>query len=427
MNMIGFFGARCSGSGRLRKAENAFMTTRTLLAFALLLAPPIVRAAEKQVITPPEAKALGPYSPGIVVGEFLYVSGQGAKRPDGTIPDTLAGQIQQCLENVKAVVHAAGLTMDHLVFTQVYLTKSTNEDELNQAWRKVFPRNPPARSTIGVARLLDTPLEVTAIAVKDLSRKQRIAPPGYPESSPISPGVLVGDRLYLSGFLGRDINTGKIPDDPAAQVELSLNRMHQTLVAAGMDYGNLVFVNPYLTNKIPMNIMNRIYSSHLDANNMPAWATVEVPSLPNGANIEFSGIAIRDLSQRRVIRPKKMKPSPIVNPCVFSGDTLYCSATSRFFSGPGSETHAATVKGQLKTIMRNLLDGLHAAGMNLSNVVASNVYLNDMKDLPGMDRIYFKYFPSVPPTRTTLQQIPELKADGRSWPTLEQISIVAVK
>jgi enamine deaminase RidA (YjgF/YER057c/UK114 family) len=109
-------------------------------------------------------------------------------------------------------------------------------------------------------------VEVTAVAVKDVSRKQRIAPPGYPESSPVSPGVMVGDRLYLSGFLGRDINTGKIPDDPAAQVELSLNRMHQTLVAAGMDYRNLVFVNPYLTDKIPMNIMNRIYSSHVDAN-----------------------------------------------------------------------------------------------------------------------------------------------------------------
>ncbi|MGH9663047.1 MAG: Rid family hydrolase, partial [Bryobacteraceae bacterium] len=170
-------------------------------------------AANTQAIAPAGVKTAGPYSPGIFAGEFLYVSGQGAQRPDGTIPDTLEGQIQQCLKNVETIVRAAGLTMDHLVFTQVYLTNAANEEELNRVWREAFPKNPPARSTIGVARLPGTPVEVTAVAVKDLARKKRIAPPGYPESSPISPGVLVGDRLYLSGFLGRDIHTGRIPDD----------------------------------------------------------------------------------------------------------------------------------------------------------------------------------------------------------------------
>jgi enamine deaminase RidA (YjgF/YER057c/UK114 family) len=402
------------------------VTTRAVLAFALLLGAPVVRAAEKQAISPPEAKTVGPYSPGIMAGEFLYISGQGAKRPDGTIPDTLAGQIHQCLENVNAVVRAAGLTLDHLVFTQVYLTESANENELNQVWREVFPKNPPARSTVGVAHLLDTPVEVSAVAVKDLSRKKRVAPPGYPESSPISPGIMVGDRLYLSGFLGRDINTGRIPDDPAAQVELSLDRMRQTLVAASMDYRNLVFMNPYLTDKIPMDIMNRIYASHFEVGNMPARATVEVASLPNGANIEFSGIAIRDLSQRRVIRPKNMKPSLTAIPCGFSGNTLYCSAKSRFIRGLRSGSYSSAVEGQVRLTVRNLLDDLHEAGMNLSNVVACNIYLNDMSDLARINSIYAEYFPSVPPARTTVLLQP--KADNRGGlPTLEQISIVAVK
>ncbi|HLJ17281.1 MAG TPA: RidA family protein [Bryobacteraceae bacterium] len=408
------------------------MTTRVVLVFALLLGASTIpaAAAEKQAISPPDVKPVGPYSPGIMVGEFLYVSGQGAKRPDGSIPDTLAGQIHQSLENVKSVVQAAGLTLDHLVFTQVYLTESTNEDELNRVWREVFSKNPPARSTIGVARLPGTPVEVAAIAVKDLSRKKRIAPPGYPESSPIAPGIMVGGRLYLSGFLGRDINTGKIPDDPAAQVELSLDRMRQTLVAAGMDYSNLVFVNPYLTTRIPMNIMNRIYASHFEFGNTPARATIEVASLPNGANIEFSGVAVRDLSQRRAVRPKNMEPSPTASPCVFAGDTLYCSAKSGFIPGPRSGIYASSVEEQVRQTMRNLLDGLEEAGMNLSDVVASNVYLNDMNDFARMNAVYAEYFPNTPPARTTVQQIParEPKADKRGrWPTLEQISIVAVK
>ena len=62
--------------------------------------------------------------------------------------------------------------------------------------------------------------------------------------------------MYLSGFLGRDINTGRIPSDPAAQVQLSLDRMLQTLKAAGLDFRHMVFINPYLTKNIPMNVMN---------------------------------------------------------------------------------------------------------------------------------------------------------------------------
>jgi enamine deaminase RidA (YjgF/YER057c/UK114 family) len=407
-----------------------FETKHAIFVASLTLSGLLV-AADKQLIAPPDVKPIGPYSPGIVSGEFLYVSGEGAKRPDGSIPDTFPAQVRQCLNNVKAVVQAAGLTMDHLVFTQVYLTGDASEDELNKVWKEVFPNNPPARSTIGVAKLPGTPVEVNAVAVKDVSRKKRIAPPGYPASSPISPGVMVGNRLYLSGFLGRDINTGKIPDDPAAQVELALERMHQTLLAAGMDYRNMVFINPYLTAKIPMGVMNRVYASHFEFGNTPARATIMVASLPNGANMEFSGVAVGDLSDRRAVRPKNMPPSPTASPCVFAGDTLYCSAKSGFIPGPHSGIYAASVEHQVRQTMRNLLDGLEEAGMDFSNVVASNVYLDDLDDFSRMNSVYGEYFTSVPPTRTTVEQIPPTKErhgdDRGRWPTLEQISIVAVK
>lgn len=68
--------------------------------------------------------------------------------------------------------------------------------------------------------------------------------------------------------------------------------------------------------------------------------------------------------------------------------------------------------------------------MNFANVVTSNVYLDNIDELANMNRIYSEYFTSAPPTRTTIQQKSPGKreADGRGrWPTLEQISIVAVK
>lgn len=401
---------------------------RLLLCFFTLLAMlQPAHAAEKKVIGPRS----GPYSPGVMVGEFLYISGQGAKKADGSMAASTDDQLRQCFENIKALVEAAGLTMEHVVMAQVYLTDAKKEDALNLVWKEFFSNNPPARSTIGVASLPGTPVEVNAVAVKDLARKKRVAPAGYPATSPFAPGILVGERLFLSGFPGRDSKTGKIPDDPAAQVELSLDRMRQTLQAAGMDYKNLVFVNPYLTGKMPMDVMNKVYASHFEFGNTPARATIRVNDLPDGASIEFSGIAVRDVQQRRAVRPKNMPPSSTASPCVFAGDTLYCSAKSGFIPGPKSGIYASTVEHQLRQTMRNLLDGLEEAGMDFSNVVASNVYLDNLNDYAAMNRVYTQYFEDgVMPARTTVQQVPpgERKPDAEGrWPTLEQISIIAVK
>jgi len=386
--------------------------------------------AELQRIIPPGTKLAGPYSPGIFAGEFLYVAGQGAEDAQGQLPKDEEARIRQCLENVKSVIDAAGLTMEHIVYVQVYLTNYSDEGPLNRVWKEFFPKLPPARSTIGVAKLNGTTVEMSAVAIRDLSLKQPIVPPGYPESVPISPAVRAGDRLYLSGFLGRDINTGRIPEDPADQVRLALDRMRQTLQAAGADFANMVFINPYLTDKIPMRVMNQIYAKHFEFGNTPARATIKVAGLPSGANIEFTGVAVMNLSKRRAVRPKNMEPSPTASPCVFADDTLYCSAKSGFIPGVNGGVYASTVETQLRQTMRNLLDGLEEADMNFSNVVASNVYLDNMDDFSGMNGVYGEYFGVIPPARTTVQQIAagDRKEDGKGhWPTLEQISIVAVK
>jgi enamine deaminase RidA (YjgF/YER057c/UK114 family) len=404
--------------------------TLTSVLCASLAYPAEVKQMVKQIM-PPGTKPGGPFSPGILAGEFLYVAGQGAKSPDGKLPADKAEQIRQCLRNVKTVVEAAGLTMQHVVYVQAYLMDYSDEDLLNRVWKEFFPTAPPARSTIGVAALSGTTVEMSAVAVKDLSLKKPVVPSGYPSGAmPISPAVLAGDRLYLSGFLGRDIHTGKVPEDPAEQVELAFTRLHETLAAAGADFANLVFVNPYLTRKIPAGVMNKIYAKHFEMGNTPARATIEVAGLPNGANIEFTGVAVLDLSKRRAVRPKNMEPSPTASPCVLAGDTFYCSAKSGFIPGVNGGIYASTVETQLRQTMRNLLDGLEEAGMNFSNVVASNVYLDNVEDFPIMNGVYTQYFGVVPPARTTVEQVaPVVRgADAKGhWPTLEQISIVAVK
>jgi reactive intermediate/imine deaminase len=387
---------------------------------------------EKRVIFPPSAKPVGPYSPGIFAGDFLYISGQGARGPDGQLPSTFESQARQSFENVKSILETAGLTMEHVVYTHVYLENAANYDAMNKVWAQYFSHGiPPARATVGVYKMpTDTPIEINAVAVRDLSRKKAIVPPGYPANASLSPGVMVGDRLYLSGFLGRDINTGKIPEEPAEQVQLALTRVNQTLAAAGMDFRNMVFVNPYLTKNIPMDVMNRIYARHFEFGNTPARATIQVSSLPNGANIEFTGVAIRDLSKRRAVRPKNMPPSPTASPCVFADDTFFCSAKSGFIPGLNGGIYAEDVENQVRQTMRNLLDGLEEAGLDFSNVVASNVYVDDLSEFGKMNGVYGKYFPDAPPTRTTVAPLAPIdrkrSASGHA-PMVEQISVIAVK
>ncbi|PYT32260.1 MAG: hypothetical protein DMG58_10540, partial [Acidobacteria bacterium] len=363
-------------------------------------------------------------------GDFLYVSGQGARRLDGQMPATFEEQVTQCLENMKTIVETAGLTMEHVVYTHVYLENMANYDTMNRVYARYFPRNPPARATLGIHHLpTDTPVEINAVAVRDLARKKLIVPAGFKSGAPLTPGIQVGDRLYISGQQGRDPETGKIPADPADQVTLALDRFHQVLAAAGMDFANVVFVNPYLTAKMPMQIMNRVYASRFEFGNTPGRATIEVSSLPHDANIEFTGVAIADLSKRRAVRPKNMPPSPTASPCVFAGDTFYCSAKSGFIPGPNGGIYAESVEDQVRQTMRNLLDGLEEAGLDFSHVVASNVYVDNLEEFGKMNGVYAKYFSAAPPARTTIAPLApvERKRDASGHaPMVEQVSIIAV-
>lgn len=397
------------------------------LGLVLLLATSA--AAERRVIFPPGVKPVGPYSPGILAGDFLYVSGQGARRLDGQMPASFDEQVTQCLENVKTIVEAAGLTMEHVVYTHVYLDNRANYEAMSSAFARYFPRNPPARATVGVAHLpTETPVEINAVAVRDLAMKKPIVPAGDPKPVGFTPGMLAGDRLYISGSAGRGPD-GKIPADPGEQVERSLDRFHQVLTAAGMDFANVVFVNPYLTSQVPMDLMNRSYAKRYEFGTTPGRATIQVSWLAHDANITFTGVAVRDLSKRRAVRPKNMPPSPTASPCVFAGDTFYCSAKSGFIPGPNSGIYSDDVETQVRQTMRNLLDGLEEAGLDFSHVVASNVYLDNLEEFGKMNGIYAKFFSTSPPARTTVAPLTpvERKRDGAGHsPMIEQISIIAV-
>jgi reactive intermediate/imine deaminase len=403
-----------------------------LLLLIFLLSPALIAEGQVGAIVPAatSARANRFYSPAVDAGDYVYISGQGPRRPDGSLPPTFEAQLRQALDNVKALVESAGLNMEHIVYTQVYLEDIGGYGEMNRAFAEYFAKAPPARAVLGVARIPDPPIQISAVAVRSLADRRAVYPPNYSSGDSASPGILTHDRLFISSMSGSDPVSGKVPDDPAAQVDLALDRVQALVKAAGLELSNMVFVNPYLTSKIPMRVMNERYARRFEFGNTPARATIEVSSLPGGAHIEYTGVAVRDLRQRKAVRPKNMPPSPTASPCVFADDTLYCSAKDGFIPGPHGGIYASSTQHQLRQTMRNLLDNLEEADMNFNQVVTTNVYLDDLSDLQAFDNVYAQYFGPVLPARTTIQQIApaEREADKENhFPGLEQVSLIAVR
>lgn len=122
----------------------------------------------KEVISTPNAPAaIGPYSQAVRTGSLIFVSGQ--------IPlDAATGQLvrgdigtqtQQVLENVAAVLEAAGSSLAKVVKTTVYLRDLGEFGRMNKIYGEFFPENPPARATVQVARLpRDAAIEIDVVA-----------------------------------------------------------------------------------------------------------------------------------------------------------------------------------------------------------------------------------------------------------------------
>ncbi|WHY69515.1 RidA family protein [Neobacillus sp. SuZ13] len=98
--------------------------------------------------------AIGPYSQAVKLGDFLFVSGQLPIHP-GTneMPQSVAEQTKQSLENVKAILKAAGSDLQHVVKTTVFLKDMNTFTQTNEVYQSYFTENYPARSAVEVARL----------------------------------------------------------------------------------------------------------------------------------------------------------------------------------------------------------------------------------------------------------------------------------
>lgn len=112
--------------------------------------------SEKKVIIAEKApKALGPYSAAIAYGNFIFASGQLGINPETgeSAGDEIKSQTRQALENVKAVLEAAGTDLPHVLKTTVFLRDMNDFAAMNEVYAEFFTDNFPARSAFQVAKL----------------------------------------------------------------------------------------------------------------------------------------------------------------------------------------------------------------------------------------------------------------------------------
>ena len=219
-----------------------------------------------------------------------------------------------------------------------------------------------------------------------------------------SAGILVNRTLYVAGQDGRN-NSGEVPKNLQQEVSQSLRNVQGVLRAAGMDFGNVVWMNIYLTHLSDMDGMNKAYWKMIGAD-PPARTVLGVASLPNGENIEINCIAVSSAARRRVIHPQGWPQGRHIDPAgIQADDVLYMSAQGGI--DPLTGKVAADYAGEVKQALDNVAAVAKAANMSMANVIWVNPYLSSNGDPEHvMNKIYATYFEfGNTPGRGTIQVV----------------------
>jgi 2-iminobutanoate/2-iminopropanoate deaminase len=136
-----------------------------MLLLSLILATSLA-AADKKIIQPKEFPTGRPFSPGILVDGTLYVAGQtGSDLKTGKLPEEFEAEVRQALDNIGLILKEGGKDFADVVAVQVYLTDMELFPRMNAVYTTYFKEPRPARTTVGVAKLVGAArIEITVTA-----------------------------------------------------------------------------------------------------------------------------------------------------------------------------------------------------------------------------------------------------------------------
>ena len=157
--------------------RRAFLRNAAVNSLAAAAAPALASAAEgdagqgaktlRAISTNRAPKPVGPFSQAIKANGFVFVAGTTARDPKTgqVIEDDITKQTELVMQNIKAILEAAGSSFDQTVKTTVYLKDMNDFDAMGRVYSRYFPEHPPARATVEVARLHGGRVEIELVAV----------------------------------------------------------------------------------------------------------------------------------------------------------------------------------------------------------------------------------------------------------------------
>ena len=354
----------------------------------------------RKVIQPPEFPLGGPFSPGILAGDTLYLAGQVGRDPKTReTPEAIEDETRVAMENIGLILAAAELDFGHLVKCHVLLDDMDNYKPMNDTYAGFFPADYyPARTTLEIAGLAGGfRVEVSCIAFRDKSRIRVVRPPegSIPGAmGPYSPGVMAGDALYLSGQGGRDPAENQLSESVEAQAVQALENIGQVIAAAGLSGDDVVYANAYYLGCGSAPAVDRAFAAAFPEGVDYPRSRICLPRLPGGIATEITLFAERGDDAK----------------------TVYLATRSAAEAG-------GDIASQMSATLEKLGEDLRQAGIDFEHVVNANVYLRNVEDFQGMNGEFRKVFPDKPPARTTVATLqPE-----QEQPVLVEVALIAVR
>ena len=267
-----------------------FVVPGALIEISAIAVP---NGGDRTVIHPASwMKSPNPYSYGIKSGSTLFLAGLVSRngRDNSVVEGPMGVQTRAVLDNAGEILKAAGMTFDNVVSSKVFITDVTKFQEMNETYRTVFTKDPPARATVvaplmGAANLVEITLTASSLPKQVITTPAADGSPGRP-SPLLSSAIKVGNRLYLSGLLG---NTAQNKGNAEAQTSELLARVGRTLQAAGYGWGDLADGVVYLTDTANFDAMNRSYRSVIKE--FPARAAVKAGLVSADGLLEIMFVA----------------------------------------------------------------------------------------------------------------------------------------
>jgi enamine deaminase RidA (YjgF/YER057c/UK114 family) len=219
-----------------------------------------------------------------------------------------------------------------------------------------------------------------------------------PVDAAYSSGLLANGTLYLSGQGGLATN------DFAGQMGQAMGNVQAVLHNAGMDFGNVVWMNIYLTDPHDLAAMDDVYWKMIGSN-PPARTVLTVAALPHEEKVEINCIAVADAGQRKAIWPAGWPRGPRVDPpAILAGEILYLSAQGG--EDPLTGKLKPDFSAETTQALENVSTVLKAAQMSMKNVLWVNPYMSVGGQYDVMGKVYKTYFEfGNTPGRGTIQVV----------------------